>query len=162
MEIDKKDRILLNALQKNSRLTISELAELVDLSISGVQKRLKKIEDYGFFNHFSAVLNRKHLGLTLLCFVEVNLRAHVRQDVAEFDRLIQELPEVLECHRLTGGADYLLKIVAYDREHLDYFLMDVLMALPAVDKLKTSIVLKEIKETTMVPTSDPQENSPVS
>ncbi|MEM8863151.1 MAG: Lrp/AsnC family transcriptional regulator, partial [Chloroflexota bacterium] len=152
MEIDSKDRVLLNALQSNSRLTIIDLAELIGLSVSGVQKRIKKLEDNGFVESYPAVLSRKHLGITLLCFVEVSLGTHSRQDVADFDNAIQELPEVLECHRLTGGADYLLKIVAHDREYLDYFLMDVLMPLPAVDKLKTSIVLKEIKETTVIPT----------
>ncbi|MEM9777295.1 MAG: Lrp/AsnC family transcriptional regulator, partial [Chloroflexota bacterium] len=107
MEIDSKDRVLLNALQENSRLTISELADLIGLSVSGVQKRLKKLEDNGFVENYPAVLSRKHLGLTLLCFVEVSLGTHSRQDVTDFDRVIQELPEVLECHRLTGGADYL-------------------------------------------------------
>ncbi len=152
MDMDKNDRIILEALQGNSRLTISELTDLVELSTSGVQKRLKKLEDQGFIESFVAILSRKHLDLNLLCFVEVTLGTHDRQEVADFDEAIQALPEVLECHRLTGGADYLLKVVAHDREHLDYFLMDVLMPTPAVDKMKTSIVLKEIKETTAVPT----------
>lgn len=152
MDMDKNDRIILEALQGNSRLTISELTDLVELSTSGVQKRLKKLEDQGFIESFVAILSRKHLDLNLLCFVEVSLGTHDRQEVADFDEAIQALPEVLECHRLTGGADYLLKVVAHDREHLDYFLMDVLMPTPAVDKMKTSIVLKEIKETTAVPT----------
>jgi len=153
MDIDRKDKTILNALQKNSRLTISELGSLVNLSVSGVQKRLKKLEDQGFIETYAAILNRTKMGLSLMCFVEVSLGIHLRKDVAEFDTAIQKLPEVLECHRLTGGADYLLKIVAYDREHLDSFLMDVLMPMTAIDRLKTSIVLKEIKETTAIPTS---------
>ena len=152
MDIDNKDRTILDALQNNSQLTIGELAELIGLSVSGVQKRVKKLEDQGAIERYVAILNRKKLDLTLMCFVEVSLGTHVRQEVADFDRVIQELPEVLECHRLTGGADYLLKIIAHDREHLDYFLMDVLMPITAVDRLKTSIVLKEIKETTTIPT----------
>lgn len=152
MEMDKNDRIILDALQNNSRLTINELTDLVNLSTSGVQKRLKKLEDQGFIDAFVAILSRKHLDLNLLCFVEVSLGTHNRQEVSDFDQSIQALPEVLECHRLTGGADYLLKVVAHDREHLDSFLMDVLMPFPAVDKMKTSIVLKEIKETTTLPT----------
>ena len=158
--MDNNDRIILDALQSNSRLTINDLTDLVNLSTSGVQKRLKKLEDQGFIDSFVAVLSRKHLNLTMLCFVEVSLGTHNRQEVADFDQSIQELPEVLECHRLTGGADYLLKVVAHDREHLDYFLMDVLMPFPAVDKMKTSIVLKEIKETTALPTTQrPIENT---
>ena len=151
MQIDEIDQAILNALQQDGQTTISELGKLVELSSSGIQKRLKKLEDQRFIESYTAILNRKRLNLTLLCFIEVSLRTHSRTDVADFDRVIQELPEVLECHRLTGGADYLLKVVAYDRESLDNFLMDTLMPIPAIDKVKTSIVLKEIKETTVVP-----------
>lgn len=152
MDIDSKDSTILNALQQNSRLTISELSSLVNLSVSGVQKRLKKLEDHGYIENYAAILSRAKLGLSIMCFIEVSLGVHARKDVSEFDQAIQTLPEVLECHRLTGGADYLLKIVTYDREHLDAFLMDVLMPMTAIDRLKTSIVLKEIKETTAIPT----------
>lgn len=151
MQIDEIDKAILNALQRDGQTTISELGKLVDLSSSGIQKRLKKLEDQNFIDSYTAILNRKRLNLTLLCFIEVSLRTHSRTDVADFDRVIHDLPEVLECHRLTGGADYLLKVVAYDRESLDNFLMDTLMPIPAIDKVKTSIVLKEIKETTVVP-----------
>ena len=151
MQIDEIDKAILEALQQDGQTTISELGKLVDLSSSGIQKRLKKLEDQGFIESYTAILNRKRLNLTLLCFIEVSLRTHSRTDVADFDRVIHDLPEVLECHRLTGGADYLLKVVAYDRESLDNFLMDTLMPIPAIDKVKTSIVLREIKETTAVP-----------
>ena len=121
MQIDEIDKAILNALQQDGQTTISELGKLVELSSSGIQKRLKKLEDQRFIESYTAILNRKRLKLTLLCFIEVSLRTHSRTDVADFDRVIQELPEVLECHRLTGGADYLLKVVAYDRESLDNF-----------------------------------------
>ena len=148
--LDDKDRKLLTAIQKNARLTISELSEQVGLSVSGVKKRLVKLEDNGVISQYATLLNRSKLGLGLLCFIELSLEIHARKDVAEFDFDIQQLPEVLECHRLTGAADYLLKVVVCDREHLDSFLMDKLMSLPAVGKLKTSVVLKEIKETTEI------------
>lgn len=154
-DLDHKDRILLAALQEDARLTINELAERVDLSSSGVQKRLRKLEDSGVIEQYVTLISRSKVGLGLLCFVEVSLATHVRQDVADFDAAINRFAEVLECHRLTGGADYLLKIIVRDREHLDCFLMDVLMPLPAVDKLKTSVVLREIKETTSIPIQRP-------
>ncbi len=150
-ELDQKDRKILNALQKNARLTISELADNVDLSVSGVKKRLTKLENAGLIQQYATILDRAKMGLTLLCFVEVGLSVHDRQQVANFDATIQSFEEILECHRLTGGADYLLKIVVRDRDHLDDFLMDKLMLLSGVDKVKTSVVLKEIKETTHIP-----------
>lgn len=148
--LDNKDRKLLSAIQKNARLTISELADQVGLSVSGVKKRLVKLEENNVIAQYTTLLNRGKLGLGLLCFIELSLAGHVRQDVADFDRDIQLMAEVLECHRLTGAADYLLKVAVRDREHLDTFLMDKLMRLPAVGKLKTSVVLKEIKETTEI------------
>lgn len=148
--LDEKDQKLLRAIQKNARLTISELAEQVGLSVSGVKKRLVKLEDNGIISQYTTLLNRSKLGLGLLCFIELSLEVHARRDVADFDRDIQKMPEVLECHRLTGAADYLLKVAVCDREHLDTFLMDRLMGLPAVGKIKTSVVLKEIKETTEI------------
>ncbi|MFQ5422261.1 MAG: Lrp/AsnC ligand binding domain-containing protein, partial [Anaerolineae bacterium] len=78
--------------------------------------------------------------------------AHEPQDVTDFDQAIQDMPEILECYRLTGAADYLLKILVRNREHLDHFLMNVLMPLRAVDRLRTRVVLKEIKETTGIAT----------
>lgn len=151
MDIDRIDQQLLNALQDNARLTISELADQVNLSVSGVKKRLSKLEEKSVIIQYATHLDRGLLGLHLLCFVEVMLAAHQRTDVTQFDEMIQAFDEVLECHRLTGGADYLLKIVVRDREHLDSFLMDTLLPLPAVDKVQTSIVLKEVKETTKIP-----------
>jgi Lrp/AsnC family leucine-responsive transcriptional regulator len=83
-------------------------------------------------------------------FVQIILKGHIPEAVARFDEAIQAMPEVLECHRITGSADYLLKIVARDHEHLDNLLMNDLMRLPAVERVHSNIVLKEIKETTRI------------
>ena len=75
--------------------------------------------------------------------------------MADFDEAVMNMKEIQECHRLTGGADYLLKVIVQDREHLDNFLLDTLMLLPGVDRVRTRVVLKEIKETTSISTDDP-------
>lgn len=149
-ELDDKDRILLARLQDNARLTNGELSKEVDLSASGVQKRLRKLEENGVIEKYATVLNRKSLGFDLVVFVQVTLGGHTPQSVAEFDACIQEMPEVLECHRVTGGADYLLKVVVRDHEHLDYFLMNRLLPLPSVERVNSHLVLKEVKETTNI------------
>lgn len=152
MELDEKDRKILCELQQDARMTYAELAEMIGLSTSGVQKRLKKLEDNGVICKYVTILDRRKLGFDLPCFVEVSLQAHEPQDVTDFDQAIQDMPEILECYRLTGAADYLLKILVRNREHLDHFLMNVLMPLRAVDRLRTRVVLKEIKETTGIAT----------
>ena len=125
MELTDRDRLLLAYLQDNAQMTNAELAEKVDLSTSGVQKRLKKLEESGVIKKYVTVLDRKAVGYDMLCFVEVILRAHDTEQVSLFDETVRGLDEIQECHRLTGNSDYLLKVVVRDREHLDHFLMEV-------------------------------------
>jgi Lrp/AsnC family leucine-responsive transcriptional regulator len=147
---DEKDRLLLDYLQNNARMTSSELSSLVDLSPSGVQKRLRKLEENGVIDKYVTVINRKRLGYGLTVFVQVTLRGHTQEAVAEFDTIMQQTPEVLECHRVTGTADYLLKVVVHDHQHLDQFLMNYLLPLPTVERVNSNLVLKAVKETTNI------------
>jgi DNA-binding Lrp family transcriptional regulator len=149
--LDEKDRILLNQLQKNSQTTIAELARLVTLSPSGVQKRVKRLEENGVIAGYRSIVDRQMVGYELLCFVLVMLQGHDISAVRSFDAAVQQIPEVLECHRMTGSSDYLLKLVARSREHLDNLLMSTLMGLEGVARVETSVVLKEVKETTAIP-----------
>ncbi len=150
VDLDEKDRILLQRLQENALITSAELATQVDLSVSGVQKRLKKLEENGVIQRYAAIVDRAAVGYDMLCFVQVTLQGHVADSVSDFDATVQRMPEILECHRLTGTADYLLKVTVRNREHLDQFLMKDLLSLRIVDRLQTSVVLKEVKETTAV------------
>ena len=152
--LDKKDSTLLNHMQDNARLTSAELGRLVDLSPSGVQKRLRKLEDNGIVEKYATMLNRKRLGYDLLVFVKVIIQGHSAELITEFDNAIQEMPQVLESHRIIGDADYLLKVVVRDREQLDHFLMKQLLALKSVARVSSYLVLKEVKETTSIGLND--------
>lgn len=152
--LDKKDSTLLNHMQDNARLTSAELGRLVDLSPSGVQKRLRKLEENGIVEKYATMLNRKRLGYDLLVFVKVIIQGHSAELIAEFDNAIKEMPQVLESHRIIGDADYLLKVVARDREQLDHFLMKQLLALKSVARVSSYLVLKEVKETTSIGLND--------
>ncbi len=152
--LDKIDRLLLEQLQKNARLTNAELGKLVDLSPSGVQKRLRKLEENGIVERYAVLLNRQLLGYDLLVFVKVIIQGHTTKLIAEFDKAISEMPEVLESHRIIGDADYLLKVVVRDREHLDFFLMERLLTLNFVARVSSYLVLKEVKETTTIGLTD--------
>lgn len=152
--LDKKDSTLLNHMQINARLTSAELGKLVDLSPSGVQKRLRKLEENGIVERYATMLNRKRLGYDLLVFVKVIIQGHTTELIAEFDDAVREMPEVLESHRIIGDADYLLKVVVRDREQLDHFLMKQLLALNSVARVSSYLVLKEVKETTTIGLND--------
>lgn len=148
--LDNKDKILLNQLQNDARTTSAELGKLVKLSPSGVQKRMQKLEQNGLIKKYVAIVDRKNLGFDLLVFVQVTLQGHTPQSVAAFDEAVRSMTEVLECHRVIGMADYLLKVIVRDHEHLDYFLMNRLLPLPSVERVNSNLVLKEVKETTTI------------
>ena len=152
--LDEKDSTLLNHMQNNARLTNAELGKLVNLSPSGVQKRLRKLEENGIVERYATMLNRKRLGYDLLVFVKVIIQGHTTKLIAEFDNAIREMPEVLESHRIIGDADYLLKVVVRDREQLDQFLMEQLLSLGSVARVSSYLVLKEVKETTSIGLND--------
>jgi DNA-binding Lrp family transcriptional regulator len=152
--LDEKDSTLLEHIQGNARLTSAELSKLVDLSPSGVQKRLRKLEENGIVERYATMLNRKRLGYDLLVFVKVIIQGHTAELIAEFDEAVREMPEVLESHRIIGDADYLLKVVVRDREQLDHFLMKQLLSLDSVARVSSYLVLKEVKETTSIGLND--------
>jgi Lrp/AsnC family leucine-responsive transcriptional regulator len=150
-ELDPTDRAILRELQQNARITHTELAQRVDLSAPGVQKRLRKLEENGIIRHYTAVVNPEAVGYDMLCIVQVTLQRHEPSAVELFRQVIQTMPEVLECYHLTGEYDYLLKVVVRNRKHLEMFLLDTLTPVPGMDKIRTSLVLNEIKATTIIP-----------
>lgn len=149
--LDHKDRLLLRLLQANSRISSAELARQLQLSPPGLQKRLKRLEESGFIEGYVTLVNREALGLDLLCFTQVTLTHEKPECVGQFCEQVQGLPEVLECHHLTGEFDYLLKVVVTNPQQLEQFLTEKIRKLPGVDKVRTSIVLSEVKASTSLP-----------
>ncbi len=151
MIFDDLDRALLRALQEDARRSNVELARLVDLSATGLQKRLRRLEEAGVIVGYAARLDREALGYDMLCFVQVTLQRHEPDAVDNFRREVQAMPEVLECHHLTGEFDYLLKVVLRNRKHLERFILNTLTPVRGMDKIRTSLVLSEIKSTAAMP-----------
>ena len=149
--LDDLDRQVLRQLQGDARITIVELAHRLKLSAPGLQKRMRKLEQRGAIERYATIVNRKAVGLDLLCFVQVLLAHHRPDSVERFPARIRSFPEVLECYYLTGEIDYLLKVVVATHDHLERFLFDKLMKVAGVDRLRTSIVLKELKASTALP-----------
>ena len=149
--LDDMDRRLLRSLQDDGRETSASLARRVKLSPPGVQKRLRHLEDRGVIRRYTALVDRQAVGLDLLCFIHVMLAHHRPDQIKRFPARVTALPEVLECHYLTGEVDYLLKVVAANHDELERFLFDKLMKIGGVDRIRTSIVLKEVKVSTSLP-----------
>lgn len=149
--LDDLDRSLLRYLQEDARLSNAELARRVNLSAPGLQKRLRKLEESGVIEQYAALVDHEALGYDMLCFIQVTLQRHEPRAIHAFRELVQSMPEVLECFHITGEYDYLLKVIVRNRKHLEHFLVETLTPVPAMDKIRTSLVLSEIKNTTAVP-----------
>ena len=148
--LDDIDREVLRHLQQDARMTNAELARRVDLSPPGLQKRLRKLEESGIIEGYATIVSREAVGYDMLCFVQATLVRHVPEAVSSFKNAVKAMPEVLECYHLTGEYDYLLKVVLHNRKHLERFILETLTPIPGMDRVRTSLVLSEIKVTTAV------------
>lgn len=149
--VDHLDRRLLGELQNDARTSNAELARRLGLSGPGLQKRLRKLETHGVVQRYATIVDREAVGLDLLCFVQVMLAHHRPDSVKGFPGRIKDMAEVLECHFLTGEVDYLMKVVVANHEELQKFLFEKLMKVDGVDRIRTSIVVQEVKSTTSLP-----------
>ncbi len=142
MKLDQIDIKILYELQKNGRITNVELAELVNLSPSPCLMRVKKLQQDGYITGYSARINIAKLGQTLTVFTEVTLKNHRQIDFARFLAAIEKLDQVIECHLVSGGYDYLVKFVTSGI--IEYqTLMERLIDLDiGIDKYFSFVVLK--------------------
>lgn len=150
-DLDRTDRKILDILQRNGRISITELAEQVSLSATPCSERVKRLERDGVISGYHARLNPAALGKTLLVFLEIRLSAK-SGDV--FDKVKQELmyvPEVMECHLVSGDFDYLVKARLTEMAEYRRLLGEILKRLPASAESHSYVVMEEIKETLYLP-----------
>ena len=145
IELDRIDIQLLAELQRAGRQTNAELAERVHLSPSACLRRVQRLEREGVIAGYRAELDGERLGLGLQAFVRVHLARHDAEALATFAAHVNDCPEVVACHALTGDMDYLLHIVVGDLEHFSRFLLDRLLAQAGVADVNSSFVLRTIK-----------------
>ena len=149
--LDAVDRALLDALQKNGRATVGELAEQVSLSPSPCWRRVRQLEDAGLISGYHAHLDRHRVGYGVLGFVQIGLHNHTAEITAAFEREVLALPQVLSCHNLSGRYDYQLELVAPDLGFFAEFVRTRIRSLPGVREISTSFSLKEVKRTVALP-----------
>ncbi|MGF1593766.1 MAG: Lrp/AsnC family transcriptional regulator [Kiloniellaceae bacterium] len=111
MKLDRIDIRILHELQKNGRITNVELADLVHLSPSPCLMRVKKLQKAGYITGYAAQIDIAKLGPTITVFTEVTLKNHRKIDFEQFQRAAEKVEEIIECHLISGGYDYLLKFV---------------------------------------------------
>ena len=150
-ELDELDFSILRTLQQNGRISNVDLAKEINLSPPATFTRLKRLERLGYIHHYVALLDWGKMGYDMICFININLQMHQPDEVEKFRQRISRLPEVLECHHVTGEFDYLLKVAIKNREDLDRFVIKQLTPIPGIARIYTSLALNEIKVTTALP-----------
>lgn len=151
--LDRIDFKILSVLQQDARISNLELARQVGLSPSPCHRRLRLIEQAGLIRQYVTLLDRNAVGLKFTAFVEVALQRKDPKTYEAFQKAVQACPEVMECHIMTGDSDYMLRVAAPDIDSFRRFIMNELLAMPSVERTRTSISLGEIKYTTALPLS---------
>lgn len=145
--LDKIDTQILSLLQKNSNRTTKSIAKVLGMTTSPVFERIKKLEKDGYIKKYVAVLDNKKIGLKLTVFIGITLQGHTRSYLEKFVKEINNFPEIVECHRVSGNFDYLLKLVVEDIEAYETFIMSKLTLLPYLGNVQSLITLSTGKET---------------
>lgn len=149
--IDRIDLKILRILQRNARITHTALASEVGLSITPCKERVKALEAAGVIEGYTARVNPANLELGLLVFVEITLSRTSTDIFDAFRQAVIDLPQVLECHLVSGNFDYLIKARVADMAAYRQLLGETLLTLPGVSDSRTYVVMEEVKEDTPLP-----------
>ena len=150
-EIDRIDRRILDVMQRDGRISNLKLAEAVSLSPTAVLARVQRLTKEGFILGYEARLNPLKLGAGMLVFVEVLLDRTTPNVFEQFKAAVQVRDEIMECHMVAGGFDYLLKTRTADMNSYREFAGSVLWQLPGVRETRTYAVMEEVKNSTAIP-----------
>ena len=146
IKLTRIDRHILSILQRDGRITYSELAKQVGLTTTPCIERVKKMEKAGIIQGYSARLNANLLNASLMVYVEISLDHTSQNTFKEFSDAVRKLPEVLECHLVSGNFDYLIKARVADMNAFRQLLGETLLDLPAVQDSTSYVVMEEVKE----------------
>ncbi len=148
--MDKLDRIILDLLQKNSDLTIQEISKSVYLSTTPCWQRIKRLKERGFIQKTVAILDPKMAELNTTVFVFITIENHDKDKLELFSRVVSVMPEIVECHRLSGSIDYLLKVIIKDIEGYDLFYKGLITKVSFLN-VTSNFVIERMKQTTEIP-----------
>ena len=151
MKLSSTDAAILREIQRDDSLSLADLGERVGLAQSTVWRRVQDFEKAGVIQGRVALLDPRLVGAKLCVFASVSLDDHSEDAVAGFARIVATRSEILECHALSGSADYILKIRVADVEEYETFMTHTLLRSPVVRSVVSSFSLKEIKHTTALP-----------
>lgn len=150
MNLDTIDKNLLQYLQEDCKQTNKELSMKLNLSVTAVYERIKKLERGGIIRNYVSVLDKEKVGHGFVVFCQIKLAQHSKVFLTKFEAEVTKLEEVLECFHVSGEYDYLLKVLVRDMVHFRNFMVTKLTTLEHIGSTQSSFTISEVKNTTVI------------
>lgn len=151
MNLDPTDKRLLGLLQDNSKKTTKELSNELNLSVTAVYERIRKLERAGVISKYIALVEPSRIDKGFVAFCQIKLVQHTKSNVTEFESQVSKLSEVLECFHVSGEYDYILKVMVKDMQAYREFMLNKLTALEHIGSTQSTFVISPVKNTTALP-----------
>jgi len=151
VKLDATDRKILEILQANSNITNAQLAKEIGLSPAPTLERVNKLEASGVINSYHAVINPASVGLGVSTFLMASLKGHNKENIEKFIAAIKRIPEIIECHHVTGAGDFILKIVSVDIAAYQQLMLERVSNIDVVDSLQSMVILSTFKDSKSLP-----------
>jgi Lrp/AsnC family leucine-responsive transcriptional regulator len=145
-DLDRIDQSIIRELQKNSRITVTELASRVGLSKTPCQVRMRRLEEQGYITGYTALVNQTKLGLSHIAFAQVTLNDTSSTALAAFNNSVKQIAAVEQCHMIAGNFDYLLKVRTRNMQEYRQVLGEEISALPHVLQTSTFVVMENVRD----------------
>lgn len=149
--VDPVDLKILKLLQKDGLMTNKEIAAELNLTTTPVHERIKRLRRDGYINKYTIDLNKKKLNRNLTVFCNVSLKEHAQEFLTKFEQDVQTVPEIVECYCISGGSDFLLKVIVADIDEYRHFILNKLAALSNIGNAQSHFVVTEVKQSTIIP-----------
>src|SRR6267142_2228409 len=144
-DLDRYDLLILHELQRDARLSNTELAARIGISAAPTWRRVKWLEEQGFITGYRAEIDRRKIGLGVLAFVRVDADRNTASATRQLEDAIRRIPEVISCHYISGSGTFELQVMTTDLDAFSKLSLDTLLNLPHVNNLHTSFSLGEVK-----------------
>ncbi len=151
MKLDRYDRAILEALQRDGRISNVQLAAHANLSESACLRRVRVLEDSGLIERYACLVNQQSAGLPGNVFVQIGLQREEERELAAFEAAVRDIPEVMECYLMTGEFDYLLRLVVSDMADFERIHKEGLTRLPGVARVNSSVAIRTVQRKTELP-----------
>ena len=149
MILDKIDKKLLELLQTNTKKTTKELSLKLNLSVTAVYERIKKLEREGIIDKYVVLLNKAKINKNFVVFCHIKLLQHTKDFISQFEKQVVQLDEVLECFHVSGDYDYILKVCLKDMDEYRQFLITKLTTLQHIGSTHSTFMIGEVKNSTV-------------